>query len=123
MIEGKSFLRELDDAVLRGSEESRTKALWYATDMLIVGHYTEKDTWVFGEVIGQLAGTIEVAARAQLAKRLANIPNAPISALHRLAFDGNTVSGLMQRRWSETSGARASGICSPSPGAGPFPKS
>ena len=87
MIEGKSFLRELDDAVLRGSEESRTKALWYATDMLIVGHYTEKDTWVFGEVIGRLAGAIEVAARAQLAKRLATIPNAPINALHKLAFD------------------------------------
>lgn len=87
MIEGKSFLRELDDAVLRGSEESRTKALWYATDMLIVGHYTDEETWVFGEVIGRLAGAIEVAARAQLAKRLATTANAPINALQKLAFD------------------------------------
>ena len=87
MIEGKSFLKELDDAVLRGSEESRTKALWYATDMLIVGNYSEEETWVFGEVIGRLAGAIEVAARAQLAKRLATIEKAPINTLHKLAFD------------------------------------
>lgn len=87
MIEGKSFLRELDDAVQRGSEESRTKALWYATDMLIVGHYTEDEIWVFGELIGRLANAIEVAARAQLARRLATVKNAPINALNRLGSD------------------------------------
>lgn len=72
---------------MRGSEESRAKALWYATDMLIVGHYTDAEIWVFGEVIGRLAGAIEVAARAQLARRLADVANAPINALHKLAFD------------------------------------
>lgn len=87
MIEGKSFLRELDDAVQRGSEESRTKALWYATDMLIVGHYTDDQIWVFGELIGRLANAIEVAARAQLARRLATVANAPINALNRLGSD------------------------------------
>jgi uncharacterized protein (DUF2336 family) len=87
VVDGKSFLRELDDAVLRGSEESRAKALWYATDMLIVGHYADDEIWVFGEVIGRLAGAIEVAARAQLSKRLMNVPNAPINALNRLASD------------------------------------
>jgi len=87
MVESKSFLTELDDAVLRGSEESRTKALWYATDMLIVGHYSDEETWVFGEVIGRLAGAIEVATRAQLAKRLATVSKAPLNTLHKLAFD------------------------------------
>jgi uncharacterized protein (DUF2336 family) len=87
MLEEKSFLKELDDAVLRGSEESRAKALWYATDMLIVGHYSDEETWVFGEVIGRLAGAIEVATRAQLAKRLATASKAPLNALHKLAFD------------------------------------
>jgi uncharacterized protein (DUF2336 family) len=87
MIEGISFLKELDDAVLRGSEESRAKALWYATDMLIVGHYTDEETWVFGEVIGRLAGAIEVATRAQLARRLATASKAPLNTLHKLAFD------------------------------------
>ena len=87
MVEDKSFLTELDDAVLRGSEESRAKALWYATDMLIVGHYSDEETWVFGEVIGRLAGAIEVATRAQLAKRLATLSKAPLNTLHKLAFD------------------------------------
>src|SRR5215475_1177515 len=83
----KSFLQELDDAVLRGSAENREKALSYATDMLIVGRYTEDEIWVFGEVIGRLADAIEVAARAQLAKRLANVANAPINVIEKLAFD------------------------------------
>jgi uncharacterized protein (DUF2336 family) len=87
MTTSKSFLHDLDDAVLRGSAESREKALSYATDMLIVGRYTEDEIWVFGEVIGRLADAIEVAARAQLAKRLANVANAPINVIEKLAFD------------------------------------
>jgi hypothetical protein len=61
MIESKSFLRELDEAVSRGTAESRAKALWYATDALIVGRFTEDEIWTFGEVIGRLADAIEVA--------------------------------------------------------------
>ena len=64
MIESKSFLQELDEAVSRGTAESRAKALWYATDALIVGRFTEDEIWTFGEVIGRLADAIEVAARA-----------------------------------------------------------
>ena len=33
--------------------------------------------WTFGEVIGRLADEIEVAARAQLAKRLARFDRSP----------------------------------------------
>jgi hypothetical protein len=33
-----SFLQELNDTVSRGTPESRLKALWQATDMLIAGH-------------------------------------------------------------------------------------
>jgi uncharacterized protein (DUF2336 family) len=83
----KSFLQELDEAVLRGSPESRAKALSYATDMLIVGGYTEDEIWMFGEVIGRLADAIEVAARAHLARRLANSAHAPINVVEKLAFD------------------------------------
>ena len=45
MSASKSYLRDLDEAVLRGSAESREKALWYATDMLMVGRYTEEEIW------------------------------------------------------------------------------
>jgi uncharacterized protein (DUF2336 family) len=82
-----SFLQELDDAVSRGSPESRLRALWHTTDLLIAGRYSDDEIWVFGEVIGRLAEDIEVATRAQLARRLARTDNAPISTVNRLAFD------------------------------------
>lgn len=87
MTEAKSLLKELDDAVLQGSAESRLRALWHATDLLIVGRYTEDQIWIFGEVIGRLADEIEVAARAKLAKRLAHTDNAPVNIVNKLAFD------------------------------------
>jgi uncharacterized protein (DUF2336 family) len=87
MTEGKSFLHELDDAVLRGSTESRLRALWHATDLLIAGRYTEDQIWIFGEVIGRLAAEIELAARAKLSKRLAHSDSAPFNVVKKLAFD------------------------------------
>jgi uncharacterized protein (DUF2336 family) len=81
MTEVKSFLSDLDDAVARGTAESRKRALWHATDLLIAGRYSDDEIWTFGEVIGRLADEIEVAARAQLAKRLANLDNAPINII------------------------------------------
>src|ERR1700737_4940879 len=87
MTEARSFLQELNEAVLRGSPESRAQALWHATDLLIAGRYTEDQIWVFGEVIGRLADEIELAARAKLAKRLAHSDNAPFNIVMILAFD------------------------------------
>jgi hypothetical protein len=87
MAEVKSFLSDLDDAVARGTAESRERALWHATDLLIAGRYSDDEIWTFGEVIGRLADEIEVAARAQLSKRLASFDNAPINIIHKLAFD------------------------------------
>jgi hypothetical protein len=87
MTGSKSFLRELDEAVLRGTAESRARALWHTTDLMIAGRYSEDEIWTFGEVIGRLADEIEVAARAQLAKRLAKFDRAPVNIIHKLAFD------------------------------------
>jgi uncharacterized protein (DUF2336 family) len=83
----KSFLQKLHEAVLRGSSESREKALWYATEMLMIGSFTEEEIWTFGEVIGRLADAIEVATRARLARRLANASQAPMNVVEKLAFD------------------------------------
>ncbi|MGZ5871020.1 MAG: DUF2336 domain-containing protein [Bradyrhizobium sp.] len=88
MTEAKPFcLKELNDAISEGSPESRARALWHATDLLIEGRYTEDQIWVFGEVIGRLADEIEHAARAKLAKRLAHSDNAPFKVVMVLAFD------------------------------------
>jgi hypothetical protein len=83
----KSFLQDLDEAISRGTPESRSRALWHATDLLIAGRYSEDEIWTFGEVIGRLADEIEVAARAQLARRLARTDNAPHHIINKLAFD------------------------------------
>jgi uncharacterized protein (DUF2336 family) len=82
-----SFLQELDEAVSRGTPESRARALWHTTDLMIAGNYSEDEIFTFGEVIGRLADEIEVTARAQLAKRLARFDNAPVNIIHKLAFD------------------------------------
>jgi uncharacterized protein (DUF2336 family) len=87
MSTAKSFLRDLDDAVQRSSDESRARALWHTTDLMIAGRYSDAEIWTFGEVIARLADEIEVAARAQLAKRLARFDRAPVNIVHKLAFD------------------------------------
>ncbi len=87
MGQEKSFLRDLDEAVSRGTPESRTRALWHTTDLMVTGRYSEDEIWTFGEVIGRLADEIEVTARAQLAKRLARFDQAPVNIIHKLAFD------------------------------------
>jgi uncharacterized protein (DUF2336 family) len=96
MIDAGPFLQELEEAVSRGSAESRLRALWHATDLLIAGRYTEDEIWIFGEVIGRLADGIEVAARAQLSKRLLCTDNASINIVKKLAFDNSIdVAGSM----------------------------
>jgi len=87
IMEARSFLRDLNDAISHGSAKSRLRALLHTTDLLIAGTYTEDQIWTFGEVIGRLASEIEVAARAQLAKRLARTDNAPNNVIKKLAFD------------------------------------
>ena len=87
MSQENSFLRDLDEAVSRGTPESRARALWHTTDLMVTGRYSEDEIWTFGEVIGRLADEIEVTARAQLAKRLARFDGAPVNIVHKLAFD------------------------------------
>jgi len=83
----RTSLQRLDDAVLRGSPESRLEALWHTTDLLLTGRYTQDQIHVFGEVIERLAAEIEDAARARLAGHLARTDNAPLRVVNRLALD------------------------------------
>jgi uncharacterized protein (DUF2336 family) len=84
-----SLLQELDESISRGSGESRLKALWHATDVLLAGRYSEDQIWMFGQVIERLALELEVEARAQLARRLANSKNSPINCVEKLAYDNS----------------------------------
>lgn len=85
--ETEFVLQELDDAIARGTAESRSRALWHATNLLIAGRYCEDEIATFGDVIGRLADEIETVARAQLSERLASIEHAPASVIRKLAFD------------------------------------
>jgi len=83
----KSYLQDLDEAILRGTAERRERALWHATDLLIAGSYSEEEVLTFGKVIERLADEIEVEVRAQLSERLARFDGAPVNVIHKLAFD------------------------------------
>jgi uncharacterized protein (DUF2336 family) len=80
-------LQDLDDAISRGTAESRERALWHATDLLIAGRYSDEEIFTFGRVIGRLADEIEAEVRAQLSERLARFDQAPVNVIHKLAFD------------------------------------
>ncbi len=85
MTDSASLLKQLDESISEGSDESRLRALWHTTDVLISGQFSEADIWTFGEVIERLAQGIEVAARAKLARRLACSRNAPVNCINQLA--------------------------------------
>ena len=84
-----SLLQELDEAISRGSKESRLRALWHATDVLVAGQYSEESIWVFGEIIDRLTQELEMEVRAELSQRLANCRNAPVDLINRLANHGS----------------------------------
>ena len=93
-----TLLQDLDDAIARGTDESRTKALWHATDILITGRYSDDEISTFGEVIGRLADEIEVAARVQLSEVMAACDHAPLNVIAQLAIaDEIEVAGPVLR--------------------------
>jgi len=94
-----SLLQELNESISQGSNESRLQALWHTTDILLAGQYSEDQIWIFGQVIESLARELEVTARAQLARRLANSNNAPITCINKLAYDNSIdVAGPVLRK-------------------------
>jgi uncharacterized protein (DUF2336 family) len=99
-----SHLKELNEAISRGTPESCLKALWLATDVLIAGRYTDDQIWIFGEVIGRLSEEIELVARAELARRLARCDHAPIYTINRLASDDSLDVASPVLRYSERVG-------------------
>jgi uncharacterized protein (DUF2336 family) len=81
------LLNDLEQAFAQGTPESRVAALWHATDILLVGQYSEDDIWLFGEIIDRLAAEVELQARAKLATLLSHSNNAPTQTIKKLAYD------------------------------------
>jgi len=96
-----STIRELEQSIRDGSSEKRVTTLRRVTDLFVIHaeRFDEEQVALFDDVIGRLAAEIETAARAELAERLASIPNAPAGTVRRLAHDDAIeVSGPLLER-------------------------
>jgi uncharacterized protein (DUF2336 family) len=82
-----SLLPELEDVVQHGTAEKRAETLRRVTGLFLDGAPSFKDDHValFDDVIGYLIEEIEAKALAELARRLAPVPNAPAGVVCALA--------------------------------------
>lgn len=89
MTKHLALIDELNDAVAHGSADRRAEFLQRVTDLFAFGvnDYTGEQIVLFDDVFKNLVATIEASARAKLANRLAQIPNAPPDISRVLACD------------------------------------
>jgi uncharacterized protein (DUF2336 family) len=96
-----SLLPELEDVVQHGSAEKRAETLRRITNLFLDGatRFNEGHVALFDDVIGCLIEEIEVKALAELARRLAPVPNAPAGVVVKLARnDDIAVAGPVLRQ-------------------------
>jgi uncharacterized protein (DUF2336 family) len=84
-----SLINDLERALAAGTNAQRIAMLTRITDLFIADadRYSADQVNLFDEVISKLARAIEAKARAKLAIRLAQVPNAPTGVVRLLAFD------------------------------------
>jgi len=82
-----SLLPELEDVVQHGSAEKRAETLRRITSLFLESapNFNEDYVALFDDVIGYLIEEIEAKALAELARRLAPVPNAPAGVVRALA--------------------------------------
>ena len=82
-----SLLPELEDVVQHGSAEKRAETLRRITSLFLDGaaSFNAHHVSLFDDVIGCLIEEIEAKALAELARRIAPVPNAPAGVVSRLA--------------------------------------
>ncbi len=80
---------DIEKAISDRSASQRAESLRQVTDLFLLraADYSDDQIALFDDVIARLAAEIEVSARALLAKRLAEVPNAPRGVIEFLAFD------------------------------------
>jgi uncharacterized protein (DUF2336 family) len=82
-----SLLPELEDVVRHGSAEKRAETLRRIMTLFLDGapSFTAEHVALFDDVIGPLVVEVEAKALAELAHRIAPIPNAPAGVVSTLA--------------------------------------
>jgi uncharacterized protein (DUF2336 family) len=96
-----SLLPELEEVVARGSAEKRAETLRRITSLFLDGapRFNQSHVALFDDVIGCLIEEIENKALAELARRLAPVPNAPGGVVVTLAKnDDIAVAGPVLRQ-------------------------
>jgi len=86
-----SLLPELEDVVLHGSADKRAETLRRITTLFLdyAPSFNAEHIALFDDVIGCLVVEIEAKALAELARRVAPIPNAPPGVVSALAKNDN----------------------------------
>ncbi|MGE3147215.1 MAG: DUF2336 domain-containing protein [Pseudorhodoplanes sp.] len=96
MPSAAALIPELEQAVQSGTPERRSNMARQIATLFLQGSpkFSEEQIHVFDDVLVRLVNEIEVRARAELARRLAPIGNAPQEVIRRLAKDDDiAVSG------------------------------
>ena len=86
-----SLLPELEEVVQHGSAEKRAETLRRITTLFLDGAplFSDEHVALFDDVIGCLIEEIEAKALAELARRIAPVPNAPAGVVKSLAESDN----------------------------------
>ncbi|HEX5210381.1 MAG TPA: DUF2336 domain-containing protein [Pseudolabrys sp.] len=84
-----ALIEELNEAVSQGTVGQRAKIIHRLTDLFAVASadYSDAQITLFDDILTGIAETIELSARAMLAKRLAREPRAPLKISRLLATD------------------------------------
>src|SRR4051812_35427593 len=85
----QSLMDELEIAVRHGSREQRMDTLRRVTDLFLIApqHLDDEQIALFDDVLTQMIARVETKARAELAKRLAPVDQAPNEVIRQLAHD------------------------------------
>jgi uncharacterized protein (DUF2336 family) len=85
----QSLIDELEGAIQNGSRDKRIETLRRITDLFLMtpAQLNAEQIGVFDDVLTHLVARVETKARAELAKRLAPVEQAPNEVIRRLARD------------------------------------
>jgi uncharacterized protein (DUF2336 family) len=102
----RSLLDDLVDTLETGGLKQRLRILKQMTDLFMAGGrgYSREQVAIFDDVLQQLSSELENDARAQLARRMADIDYAPPGLIRHFAFDDEIeVAGPVLARSSQLS--------------------
>lgn len=87
-------LEKLVELAAEPTSERRRELLHEITDLFLdrPASYNEKESWYFGEIIGDVAFKLETQIRAELAERLGAEAMAPADLIRKLAHDEISVA-------------------------------